>query len=433
MNPMIPFAIVAALLLAAVLVVVLPPLLRRRAAASAGVDDEARSNLVLLREKLAELDAELAAGTLPEADHALARADIERRVLDEGVAAAPGAAAGRSPGAAIAVGLLVPLLAVALYARLGSPQALDPRSLEAAQAIVPAEVEAMIEQLAKRMQAQPTDPEGWALLGRSYAAMQRLPDALGALSRAVALRPDDAQLLADYADIMAAVHGQSLAGEPTKLIERALKIDPRNVKALALAGSAAFERRDMAAAIDFWGRARALVPEGSEFATGLDNSLAEARRVAGMPAAAPMTSAGTTPAAAPAVAATTPPTPAGAGPAAAAAGPTLRGRVQLSPVLAAGAQPDDTVFVYARAAEGPRVPLAILRRSVRDLPFDFALDDSMAMAPGMMLSRFGQVVVMARVSRSGQAITQSGDLIGESAPMPPGTQGVALTIDQRQP
>ena len=473
MNPIAPFAIVVALLLGCVLAFMLPPLLRRRAAPASAVD-EGRANLALLREQLADLDAELAAGTLPAADHAAARAEIERRALDESGATAASGAARRSPLTAVALGLLVPILAVALYVRLGSPQALDPQALAAAGPVVPAEVEAMIDKLAQRMKEQPGDPEGWALLGRSYAAMQRFPDALGALSKAVALRPADAQLLADLADIMGAVHGQSLAGEPTRLIERALQADPNNVKALALAGSAAYQRRDAAAAIDFWRRARALVPDGSEFASGLDASLFEARNMAGGGAAGtPMAAA--PPAAPPAAGTSLPPTTAagpaapppragplaaagpgagagagagagpgpgpgpgagpraGPGPAVAATGAALRGRLQLAPALAAQVRPEDTVFVYARAAEGSRMPLAILRRSAGELPFDFSLDDSMAMTPEMKLSSFGQVVVSARISRSGQAALQSGDLLGQSAPVAPGAHGLKITIDQRQP
>ena len=423
------FAIACALLLAITLLALLRPLLRR-AAPPASAADESRSALALLREQLAELDAERAAGTLSDEQHALARSDLERRVLEEagGPRALP-QPAHRTVAAALVIALALPVLAVGLYARLGNPAALDPQARAAPDigGVTVADVGAMVDKLAQRMEAQPDDPDGWAILARSYVALQRLPDALRAFARAVALRPDDAQLLADYADVLGAQNNQSLAGEPTRLIERALKADPGNLKALALAGSAAYERGDTRVAIGYWQRAREQVPGGSEFAAGLDASLAEAQSRLGA-------SAGPTAAAAVPTPPTTQPTTAPITAPGDAAGATLRGRVSLSPALAAQVQPGDTVFVFARPAEGPRMPLAIVRRSASELPFEFTLDDSTAMAPGMQLSRFPQVVVVARVSRSGQATPQTGDLTGQSAVLAPGGGGaITITIDQRQP
>ena len=318
---------------------------------------------------------------------------------------------------AVVLGVAVPLLAVGLYARLGNTAGLAPQAA-AQPAVTEADVVAMVEKLAQRMQAQPDDAKGWLMLGRSYAALQRFPDSAKAYARAAALTPNDAQLLVDYADVLAAV-AQSAAGEPTKLITRALQIDPGNLKALALAGSAAFERKDFAGAITYWTQARATAPAGSEFAQGLDSSLAEARAAAAPGVPPPAVNA--------------PPLPTAAASVAAPGGGQLAGRVSLAPALAARVAADDTVFIYARAAEGPRMPLAIQRRKASELPIDFTLDDSMAMAPEMKLSKFGSVIVEARISKSGDAMAKAGDLRGQLGPLKPGGAGLALVIDSVQP
>ena len=212
------------------------------------------------------------------------------------------------------------------------------------------------------------------------------------------------------------LQGQRADGEPTRLIEQALAMDPNNLKALALAGTAALERKDAAAAVRYWSRARELAPPGSDFVAGLDRSLEVAR--AGLPAMA----------SAPAVAA-----PAGTTATAGAAAASVRGVVSLAPALAARVDPGDTVFIYARAAQGPRMPLAIIKRKASELPISFTLDDSTAMAGDMKLSGTAQLMVMARVSRSGQAMAQAGDLMGQLGPVSPGATGLALTIDSVQP
>ena len=246
-----------------------------------------------------------------------------------------------------------------------------------------------------------------SLLGGYRAALQRYPEASKAYARASELAPTNAQLLADHADVLAMLQGQSAAGEPTRLIERALKLDPNNLKALALAGSAAFERNDFAAATTYWTKARAGAPAGSEFASALDRSLAEigAGKVATVEPITPN----------------------------AAAGAGVAGSVRLAPELADKIRPDDTVYIFARAAEGPRMPVAILRRKASELPINFTLDDSTAMSAELKLSGFSQVVVGARISRSGNATPQSGDLIGQSGPVKPGTANLLVTIGDVQP
>ena len=419
---MIAFWISACLLVALALALILPALLKTKIPTDSPADGAAQANLSVLRSQLTQLDAELAACSISQEQLALAKSEIERRALEEESAPESAVAPVRSTRTAWALGLTVPLLALGVYGFLGNVQALDSANLQAKAETEPSreQIEAMVNGLAARLEAlpsnQPGDPKAWEMLARSYAAMQRFPQASKAYARAIELTPNNAQLLADQADVLAMLQGQSTAGEPTRLIERALKIDPENLKALALAGSAAFERNDFMAAIRYWTQARALAPPDGKFASGLNRSLEEAWVALGTSASPAAGSIAGKPVAMP--------TSAGAG---------IQGKVSLAPALAGKVQPDDTVFIFARASEGPRMPLAILRRKASELPITFTLDDSTAMSQEMRLSKFPLVVVGARVSRSGNAMPQSGDLLGQSAAVRAGDGALSLVIDNIQP
>jgi cytochrome c-type biogenesis protein CcmH len=261
----------------------------------------------------------------------------------------------------------------------------------------------MVGQLEARLQSNPDDGEGWMMLGRSYYFLKRYPDAAKAYARAAALGGDqDPGLLADYADTVAMANGRSMKGQPYELVKKALGIEPFHEKSLWLAGTAAYQEEDYPAALDYWERLKQVFPPGSQNFEQMQQNIAEihqlmAQRGMKVPAAsAPVQTATAKPAAAGGAAA------------------KITGSVKLVPALAANAAPTDTVFVFARAAQGPRMPLAIVRKQVKDLPFSFTLDDSMAMNPAMKLSSFPQVVVGARISKSGNAMPQSGDLQGQS-------------------
>jgi cytochrome c-type biogenesis protein CcmH len=427
---MILFWTIAALLTVLALGLVLPALLRRRAGVSAESQSVAgQANLAILREQLAQADAELAAGGLSLAQHAQARSEIERRALDEAITLESAKPPQRSLRTALLTGLAVPLLAVGLYGVLGDSRVLVPQPAGAqgeAGGVTMQEVEAMVAKLAQRLEnpqdGQAPDPMAWEMLARSYAVMQRFGDAARAYAKASQLAPDNAQLLADHADVLAMLPDASAATESARLIERALQLDPGNLKALALAGTAAYDRKDMDAARRYWTLARQSAPNGSEFAAGLDRSLEMVR--AGAPVAS-------TASATPAGAGADKPGPAG-GPAAKGV-KTVSGVLQLDPVLAGRVAPDDTVFIFARPAQGPRMPLAVLRRKVSELPINFTLDDSTAMSPELRLSGFDQVIVGARISRSGNATPQSGDFTGQTGPLKTGATGIAVLIDSLQP
>lgn len=271
-------------------------------------------------------------------------------------------------------------------------------------ALAPAEVDAMLASLAARLKARPDDLPGWRMLGRTQAVLGRFAEAVAAYRHALSLRADDAQTLADLADALAMQQGRSFDGEPERLIQKALLADPDNLKALSLAGALAYERQDVAGALRHWERVLQLGEPGNELVQLSRENVEEARQRLGLPPATAQAA----------------PTAAGA----------IHGHVDLAPALKRAASPDDTVFIYARAAQGSRMPLAILQKQVRELPTDFTLDDSLAMDPAHRLSSAQAVIVSARVSRSGQATAQPGDLQGLSQAVKPGSTDVRIVIGE---
>ena len=410
---MIVFWVVVAIMIAGALLLLLPPLLGRGHSAASATRSEV--NLSVYRDQLSELDADLATGTLDEAQHASARSDLEKRVLeDSDVVDSPATQASGSRWPIIVVAIAVPLLAVSLYLLLGTPEGLEPQPQadEATQAhpTTPEQIEGMVAKLAEKLKSEPDNAEGWMMLARSYTALQRYTDASAAYARAVELVPNNPFLLADHADLLGMVK-RTLQGEPEKFIMMALKNDPNNIKALSLAGSASFERQDYRGAIKWWEKILKLVPPNSRGATSTTTSINEARAKAGMQpmstqAADQKTSSAT-----------------------GISGKSVSGTVKISSALRSQVEGTDSVFIFARSAEGPRMPLAVIRKTVKDLPLTFKLDDSMAVMPSLKLSTVARVVVGARISKSGNASPTPGDLEGLSQPVQVGAKGVVITID----
>ena len=424
------FWLVAAMFLLGALLLMLPPLWRTGPQAPSLAT--AGSNVAVYRDQLREAERDLAADLITPERFEQVRSEIRRRVLED---TEPGHACSRSataPLTAFVLAVLIPLGSVTTYLALGSPEAAAPVTAavpagaaaaggDGRHSLTPEQIQARVAALAERLRAQPDDAEGWLTLARSYTALGRYRDAVTALRKTAELRPGNPGVLADLADLTGMAQGKRLAGEPARLIQQALDIDPRHPKALALAGSAAFEARDYSAARGFWERLLVVLPEGSDIARSIRGSLAEATRLEnGNPAVAAPARAAADPAAAPAMATAT-------------ANTAVTGEVLIAPALAARIQPGDTLFIFARAAQGPRMPLAILRQGAGPGPFSFRLDDSMAMSPASRLSGFNPVVIGARISRSGQATPQAGDLLGQSAPVAPGASGVRVVIDSVQP
>jgi cytochrome c-type biogenesis protein CcmH len=269
-------------------------------------------------------------------------------------------------------------------------------------ALSASQVERGIERVRESLQREPNDAAGWAMLAHSYAMLGRFDEANPAYAKLLALRPDDAQVHADAAEAQAAARGGSLKGEPAALLARALKLDPVNLKALALSGREAFERRQYPEAVARWERAL----QATQDAAGrrqFELNIAEARAL-GAPGSQVAASA-----------------PAGLN--------FVAGRVTVSEALKARIGADDTLFIFARPADGSRMPVAFLRRRASELPLDFALDDSLAMVPQSRISQQTQVLVGVRVSKRGDAIAVAGDLQGQLGPVAVGTTGLRLEIN----
>ncbi len=417
---MILFAAIAAAMCAAACLIVLRPLLwpPRRA--------EVLANPQLFQAEHATLQRQLQTGAITPEAFAAARDTLARRLL-EAVVAVPASTVGRRTAApfwraVLMVVLFIPLLALPVYWKVGAPDALR-GGMAAAGDLSPV---AAIEQLGQRIRAleerlakAPQDAAGWSTLGRSYAALGEYRKAADAYARAEPLAPNDAQMLADYADALAMAQDRKLTGEPLRLLKRALAADPDNIKALLLAGTADFESGDYKNAVALWERVKTLAPQDSGLITSLQKSIDEASAKSGAPASAGKAASAPS---------------AGADKASGAAAITgeaaISGRVTLSAALKSRVSPDDAVFIFARAAAGPRMPLAAMKKQVRDLPFDFKLDDSMAMAPQFKLSSVPEVILTARISKSGDPIPKPGDFEGNSAPMKIGAAGIKLEISE---
>ena len=412
---MIAFWVVASIMIVGVLAVLLLPLLGKGKRSASSSRQE--TNLSIYRDQLRELEADLAAGTLDEAQHRAARSDLESRVLEDSTGVEGGTLSDastitvnpRSVSVSIGIAVVLPVMAVALYFWVGTPAGLNPQTqvVDATRGhqTTPAQIEAMVAQLEQRLQTQPDNAEGWVMLARSYTSMRRFSDSSAAYARAVALVPDNASLLADYADVLA-MSKQTLQGEPEKIIRRALKVESTNLKALSLMGSAAFERQDYRAAENWWQKMLKLVPLDSASVQSINNSIAEARRLGGMSPRA------VAPAPAPAMNA------------------MVSGTVQLDPALRAQVADTNVVFIFARAAgSGRSPPVAAMRKLVKDLPLKFTLDDSMAMMPNINLSSTASVVVGARISKTGNVMPSPGDLQGFSQTVNVGQKNILITID----
>jgi cytochrome c-type biogenesis protein CcmH len=410
---MLLFWFLAAGLLLSALSVLLWPLLRARRAST--VPDADSAAIAVLRDQKRAADEDFASGVITGAEREAVVSDLARRLADE-IGASPQKVSGAMPGRSwlLAIALLVsiPVLAIVLYGRLGDPGAAAvAAATDGGHEMSDPQIAAMIGALERRLQQHPDNAEGWALLARSYYTLGRFPAAAEAYTKALALAPDNPDLLADYADALGMMQGRHLAGKPLALIERALAVDPRHGKALALAATAAMEAHDTSKALTYWRRLAAQLPPGSDDAIQVAAVIAE---LGGGAADAVKTTRAPTPAA-------------GAGNAG-----TISGRVAMSPSLAQQVAPTDTVFIFARASSGPRMPLAAMRIPASELPKEFTLDDAMGMA-GAKLSTANEVIVEARLSRSGNALAQPGDLFGKSAPVKPGATGLRITIDQVVP
>jgi cytochrome c-type biogenesis protein CcmH len=385
-----------------------------------GTDADAL-NVAVIKTQLEELNNDLRSGRLDETDYADARADLERELLDDLAhdTTGQGPAAVRSGrwGALLLV-VLVPLVSFALYQKIGTRQIIPMLAEETPDVPSPPltqqSIQEMVEKLEQRMREQPDDVEGWTMLARSYRVLERYPEAAAAYQEALQRDSENVALMVNYADVLAMVHDGRFTAEASALLDKALELQPDNIVALWLSGHRSYRQGRYEESLGYWRRAAGLLPANSPDGVIINQQIAMALQQLGIEdnkeeQAAPA-------------------------PSEPATGPALHVRVSLDAALQDRAEPDDTVFVFARAMDGPRIPLAIVRKQVSDLPVTVVLDDSQAMSPAMVLSAFENVEVGARISRSGNAMPQSGDLRGTVAPVATRDSGtVSLVISETVP
>ena len=486
------FWILVAGLAALALLFVVPPLLTRHEAEQ--TPDQDQLNLALFRQQLKELDTDLEAGNLDRGQYQAARRDLERELLHDvdGQGTGPAGPGKRAPVTALVLALALPAFATWLYFAIGDSTIIPRLELAAANRANPAaaghgaaggadaaSLEVLVERLAAKMEQNPDQLEGWLMLGRTYVALEQPAKGAAALQRALALAPQDPEIMVSLAQALAAAAGGQLAGRPVELIVTALAVEPDHATGLWLHGLAAYQAKDFAPAVERWERLAQGLDPNSEDSAQLRQFIADAREEGGLPpgaaptatrdapttgqtaspgptspAGAPMgttamaPSTATPPATPPAASPATPPaasphaatraptatTPPASGQASVAAGPKLQVEVSLAEPLWREADVNHSLFVYAKAASGPPMPLAVKRLKVADLPLTVTLDDSLAMTPEMKLSNFPQVIVGARISPSGQATPQRGDLEGETGPIAPADQpSVKVLIERVRP
>jgi cytochrome c-type biogenesis protein CcmH len=426
MNNALLFLILA-LSLSLLVVLVLGWYAQRAAKAAASGQERAHvmSHITVYREQLSELERELEQGSLDQAGFDLSKEELTQRLMEDAPAAKEAAAeakpAQRVRWLIALMALLIPVAAFTVYVFVGTPVALDPALMAQAngdEQMTPQKLEAMAEQLSQRLEKEPKNAEGWVMLGRIQRALARYDQADAALQKALALERND-DILVERAEVLAQKNNGSFKGEPWAIINGVLKSDPQNGNALLLAGSAAFSESRFKDALVYWEKVRGLLPASSPDLPALAEAIDKAREHLGLPPQAPLSTANA---------------PASAGVVAKPASDgteRLSGRVSLGPELAAQVSPKDTVFIYANAAEGPRMPLAIIRTTVDKLPYDFVLDDSLAMNPQMKLSQVKSVMVRARISKTGNAMPQAGDFGATVGPVTPGSpEKLELTISK---
>jgi cytochrome c-type biogenesis protein CcmH len=393
--------------------------------ADAGQRDEA--NLAAWRSARTELDAQLADGRIDRTEHVRAGREIDRRLLAETDSNSGSASTGSSGSRAIlALALAVPLLAVVLYSALGAWREVQLDGLLGGLDDItdPAQRTEYLLSLLPRLEtaARSRDEDGSYrfMLARTYMTLERFPEAAAVYAELVGQYPEDAALIAQQAQALYLAANRELTPAIQALVDRAFAIDPAQVTLLGMIGMDRFQRGDFAGAVAAWEKLLAQLPADAPDAAVIRDGIAMARARLGGDAAAPAHDAGSVAAAA------------GEGTHATAdgAGTSLRVAVSLADGLSA--PPDATVFVFARAVAGPPMPLAVARFAAAELPKEVELNDAMAMAPGLTLSRFREVKVTARITRSGTVTPAVGDFEGSSdaTTLGDGASAVAIVIDR---
>jgi cytochrome c-type biogenesis protein CcmH len=370
---------------------------------------QANANAKVYRDQISDLDKEHESGHISDEEWQHSRDELSVRLLEDTAAVDDPAAKAEKPAVwtAVVLAVAMPISAMGLYMWVGNPEALNPLALKSPDQVDQKDLAKLAHTLADRLQSQPDNLQGWVMLGRTYLTLENFDASLKAYDTALKLSADD-DLQLERIEVMAMQRQGLFEGEPWRVIREILQKDPQHFGALLTAGSASYAEGKYADALKYWEQARKPLDANNPDLPGLENAIATVRDKLGMPTKA--------------------------APAAAASALNVSGQISLSAALKAKVSPNDAVFVYATPANGDRMPLAIMKTTVSQLPLNFMLDDSTAMTPERKLSMAGEVLVKVRVSKSGNAMPQSGDLTGASeGPVKVGAKGLKIEIKDQIP
>ena len=394
---MISFLIPALLLLVIVLLLLLKPFLFDNNVESTS---RRQMNAAIYQEELEKLAAEQAAGRIDAQEYEMSHAEMRQRLFQDAEIEDDRAIMGSTKKVMIGLSAFIVLLSSALYFSLGDPYRVAQKNDQ--KPMTQAGVEQMVADFALKMEKDPSNLKGWAMLARSYRILGRNEDAAKAYARAGNFINDDPELLAEYADVLVGTANGSFAGKPMQLIEQALKLDPNNLLALWLSGTAAYTNGNYSSAAQTWERLSKLLPPGSDEARAIAASIEEARSKSGV---------------------TTSP---------AAIRKTISGQIDISAELKPKVKPGDMLMVIARQP-GERMPVAVLKAPVTQFPFNFVLDDSLAMNPNRQISQLSEVTIEVRISKTGMAKAESGDLVSAVQTVKLGSTKVRILVNQIYP
>ena len=406
MNASMLFVLIALGIALFVAVVFLWFLLRERKPMTQA--SQANANAKVYRDQILDLDREHDSGHISDEEWQQSRDELSLRLLEDTSAVDDPAAKTEKPAiwTVVVLAVALPLGSMGMYMWVGQPEALNPLALKTPDQVDPKDLTKMAQTLAEKLQDKPDNLQGWVMLGRTYRTLENFDAALRAYDSALKLSDDD-DLKLERIEVIAMQRQGQFEGEPWNVIREVLQRDPQHFGALLTAGSASYAEGKFADALKYWEQARKPLDANNPDLAGLESAIATVRERLGMP-------------------------PAKAAPAA-ASGLNVTGQVNLSASLKSKASPNDVVFIYATPANGDRMPLAIFKTTVSQLPFNFTLDDSTAMAPDRKLSAAGEVMVKVRVTKSGNAMPQSGDLSGSLGPVKVGAKGLKLEIKDQIP
>jgi len=391
---MTSFLIPAFLLLVLVLVLLLRPFIFPP---KVEATSRRQMNAAIYREELEKLEVERIAGSINGADYEIAHAEMRQRLFQDTNEEDDRSVMGSSKVTVLSLCIFITVLSAGLYYYLGDAARIAQKNTE--QPMTQEGVAKMVAEFAVKMEKDPANLQGWVMLARSYRILGRNEEAAKAYERAGNFINSDPQLLADYADVLASNANGSFAGKPLQLINQALKLDPNNLMALWLSGTASYAAGNYKVAVQSWEKLAKQLPPGTEDARSIEASFADASAKGGISSKASVNTKG------------------------------VSGKIEISAELKSKVKSSDIVMVIARKP-GERMPVAVLRTSATEFPMSFSLTDALAMNPNLPLSQLSEASIEVRISKTGMAKPEVGDLISAPQIVKVGASNIRLVIDQ---